>query len=186
MPRGSRIRPATGLVRETVMNLFTSDRIRSGPFIDLCAGTGLVGLEAISRGAPRALFVEADTATAKRLRTTISSWDLDSRCTVLKLDVRRCFKTVQRLLAAERAACAFLDPPYIQGLAGDALERVARHASVLHHEGMLIVRTPEALEERPANLCLLTRRSCGNAFLWVYTPSSATTDGPAAGIQGGA
>lgn len=176
--RGSRIRPATGIVRETVMSLFTPAKLASGVFLDLCAGSGLVGLEALSRGAPKVVFVETDGSTAAKLRQAIKRFGVAARCTVLKQDVRRCFGTLMKNLAGGLVTCAFLDPPYISGLAADLLTYLGRHAEVLAQDALLIVRTPDELATQAGNLQLVERRQCGNAWLWMYIPEGQGGEQP--------
>jgi len=176
-PRGSKIRPATGLVRETVMNLFTVARLQAGPFLDLCAGSGLVGLEALSRGAPRVVFVETDSRSAGHLKKTLHAWDLLERATVLKLDARRCFKTVDKILDGQPVACAFLDPPFISGMAGDLLEHFGRQAKILSADGRLIIRAVERLSDNVTGLAQLSQRELNRAWLAEYTYQSDAQEG---------
>jgi 16S rRNA (guanine966-N2)-methyltransferase len=178
-PRGSRIRPATGLVREMAMNLFTPARLSSGPFLDLCAGTGLMGFEALSRGAPRALFVETDARTAAQLRRSAERLGVADRAEVLRLDARRCFKTVNRLLAGAHLACIFLDPPYLDTMAAELLAYCGRNSGLLADDGLLIARAPEALPLEVAGLRFISQRNAGRSFLALYgrgpaAPSSLT------------
>ncbi|MBN2080758.1 RsmD family RNA methyltransferase [bacterium] len=167
-PRGSKSRPATGLVRETVMSIFTTARLQAGPFLDLCAGSGLVGLEALSRGAPHVVFVETDARTAGHLKKTIHDWDLLQRATILKLDARRCYKAVTRSLAGRPAACAFLDPPFIRGMAGDLLEHFGRNSEILSPDGRLLVRAVEPLSPHVMGLTQLSQRQLNRAWLAEY------------------
>lgn len=169
-PRSSRVRPATGLVREMAMSLL-GDRLTSAPFLDLCAGTGLIGFEALSRGAPHVVFVEADGRHAGQLRRTAHELGVAARSTVLRLDVRRCFKALRKHLDGSRAACAFLDPPFIEGMAAEMLVHFGREASVLRPDGLLIVRAPERLPVEVAGLKFQDHRRAGQSWLGVYAPA---------------
>ena len=109
--RGSRIRPATGIVRETVMNLFTPTKLASGVFLDLCAGSGIVGLEALSRGAELVVFVESDREAVRRLQRACKELSPDST-TVCQADIPAQIDRVRRLM--ERPFdLIFADPPYV-------------------------------------------------------------------------
>ncbi len=85
--------------------------------MDVFAGTGAMGLEALSRGAARAVFVERDRAALAALRANIAACRVEDRCTVLAMDA-------ERVPGGEAASLVFLDPPYGQGLVPRALARL--------------------------------------------------------------
>jgi 16S rRNA (guanine966-N2)-methyltransferase len=184
-PRGSRIRPATGRVREAVMSLFTPARLTSGPFLDFCAGSGLIGVEALSRGAPRAVFIEADARTAAHLVRTLKQLGISDRADVLKIDARRCFRVVHKLLDGTPAACAFLDPPFIGSLTAELLGYCGRNAAVLAADGLLIARGPGELPSEVPGLAFVSQRSIGGSHLVVYSPIAANQGKSEQGEQDG-
>src|SRR5262245_1628014 len=87
-PRGRTTRPTADQVRiaclDTLMPFVTD-----GPFLDLFAGAGGVGIEALSRGAPRAAFVETDAAALRALRENLDALGLADRARVLRADAER-------------------------------------------------------------------------------------------------
>ncbi|MCH7472175.1 RsmD family RNA methyltransferase [bacterium] len=173
LPRGSPVRPATGLVREQVMNLLTAPRLKAGKFLDLCAGSGLIGFEALSRGAPAVIFVEADKATARNISETARTLGVSDRITVIKRDARRCFAAVRkRLDPGERIAAAILDPPYIPGMAEEILLSLGAAADIYVKDALIVVRTPEELPAAVDGLAFDSRRGAGNASLWLYRPQA--------------
>lgn len=181
LPRGSRIRPATNFVREMAMNLFENaageagGRISDGIFLDVCAGSGLMGFEALSRGARRAWFVEADYRTAEALRETARRFSVDSRAKVIRCDARRCFGVLAKQLAGERIDAAFLDPPFIAGMAEDILLRLADGAAELYSpRALIIVRTPDELPVALEGLNFIEERAAGQSRLWLYRPATWT------------
>lgn len=120
-PAGAATRPTADRVREALFSMLAS---RLGSFddlvvLDVFAGTGALGLEALSRGAARATFVESDRGALDALRANIAK--LGAEAAVLP----------QRAEALGRATAAhhlaFLDPPYDAGLAVPTLERLASH-----------------------------------------------------------
>jgi len=177
-PRGSRLRPVTGVVREMAMSLFTPERLTGGPFLDLCAGSGLMGLEALSRGAPFAAFVEADGRTAGHLRRTLAQLGLSTRSAVLRMDVRRCASAVRRCLGDIPASCVFLDPPYIDSMAAELLAACGRHRDLLATDGLLIARAPAALPQTVTGLRCISQRRVGRSHLGLYQPDSAAHPPP--------
>jgi 16S rRNA (guanine966-N2)-methyltransferase len=113
VPKGARTRPTASKVREAIFNILGPP---PGPVLDLFAGTGALGLESLSRGAPAAVFVERDPAALAALRRNLKEIGMDGRGTVLGADVR----TALRRLAAgpERFSWVFLDPPYARDTEG--------------------------------------------------------------------
>lgn len=113
VPRGSRTRPTASRVREAIFNILGPP---PGPVLDLYAGSGALGLEALSRGATAAVFVERDGAALAALRRNLREAAVEDRARVIAGDVR----TALRKLAggAERFSWVFLDPPYVKDTAG--------------------------------------------------------------------
>ena len=107
--RGSALRPTASAVRETLFNL-VGDDVRVGPFLDLCAGSGSVGIEALSRGAPSAVFVDSHPTAIALLHRNLASLGLGDRATVLRRDALRAAAELER--RGMRFGTAFVDPPY--------------------------------------------------------------------------
>jgi len=181
LPRGSRARPLTGQALEQVMNLFTPARLSSGPFLDVCAGSGLAGLEALSRGAPLLLSVDVDSAALRGIRRLAAEWGAADRLLTLRRDGRRCFAPAQRMLPeGQRFACALLDPPFIEGMAAELLRGLGPAAAeCLDASALAIIRTPDRLPEGVAGLEFIGCRDAGRARLWLYRPADAPQGGEA-------
>jgi 16S rRNA (guanine(966)-N(2))-methyltransferase RsmD len=112
-PRGGHTRPTAAKVREAIFNILGPP---PGGILDLYAGTGALGIEALSRGATSAVFVERDHGALGALRRNLRDIGLEDRSRVLGLDVR----TALRRLAADRVrfCWVFLDPPYVKETEG--------------------------------------------------------------------
>jgi len=105
-PPGRDTRPTTDKVREAVFNALGSlDVVRDAVVVDLFAGSGGMGIEALSRGAAEVVFVERDRAALRVLRDNLKALGIDDRARVLQGDV---------LIAARgvRADLVLADPPY--------------------------------------------------------------------------
>ncbi len=121
-PSGEATRPTADRVRETLFSMLTS---RLGSFegltvADLFAGSGALGLEALSRGAAHCLFVEQDAPAIRSLRDNIAALHAQSRCGVQAASVLSLGKTRAPL------DLILLDPPYDSGAGQVALDRLNR------------------------------------------------------------
>jgi 16S rRNA (guanine966-N2)-methyltransferase len=105
---GREVRPTSDRVREAIFNSLDSrDLIAGADVLDLYAGTGALGIEALSRGASRATFVDADRRSIEAVRVNLARLGVEDRATVLVSDAAA---FVQRTTA--RFDLALLDPPY--------------------------------------------------------------------------
>jgi len=121
--RAPDIRPTTSRIRTVIFDCLLNgphgDRVTGRTVLDLFAGTGAMGLEALSRGAKRALFVEHSRAAADIVRRNIAVTRTEERTRVVRCDAR----SLPRRLA-EYHDLVFVDPPYASNVAEGAL----RHA----------------------------------------------------------
>ena len=122
-PKGRTTRPTADQVRIACLDTLMP-YLGAGPFLDLFAGAGGVGIEALSRGAPSAVFVEQDRQALGALEDNIGRLGLVDRARVLRQDVARALEVLAR--GGARFAVVFLDPPYASPDAAPAVERIAR------------------------------------------------------------
>jgi 16S rRNA (guanine966-N2)-methyltransferase len=106
-PAGTATRPTTDKVREAVFNSLVAQGIVAGAVVvDLFAGSGALGIEALSRGAVRCIFVERDRAALRALRENVAVLRLDDRATIVTSDV------MAWVPAMRGVDLALIDPPY--------------------------------------------------------------------------
>jgi 16S rRNA (guanine966-N2)-methyltransferase len=117
-PRGSAVRPTADRVREAWMSILQSD-LPNATVLDLFSGSGALGLEALSRGASHATFVESAAPSLVSLRANIEKLGASSLATVVRMDALRFLET----LGQHAFDVAFADPPYRKGLAAQVAER---------------------------------------------------------------
>ena len=123
VPRGHLTRPTADQVRTALMDTLTP-YLSDSEVLDLFAGAGGVGIEALSRGAARATFVERDGRAGVALRQNLDALGLSAVARVLAMDVER---AVTRLSAAGEAFdIVFLDPPYESSLVPETLDLLGR------------------------------------------------------------
>lgn len=161
-PPGTETRPTADRVRQALFDILMHaswagrSAIEGASVLDLFAGTGALGLEALSRGAAHAIFVERARPALAALRTNVTACRAEDRCEVLPVDV-------MALPAGALADLVFLDPPYGQSLVEAALARLRFVGRVA--AGTLIVAetgryepapVADALEERTHGAARIT------------------------------
>jgi 16S rRNA (guanine966-N2)-methyltransferase len=163
-PKTERVRPTTSQLREALFNICQLT-IEGASFLDLFAGSGAMGLEALSRGAKQVTFVENNRDALAAIKKNIASLQVEEQCTVFSLDI---FKALQRLDAQkQRFDLIYADPPYGEGLGTSILEFLDRHP-LLATNGSLFIE--ESLLHPPPlqHLKLRGERKIGNTHLYEY------------------
>lgn len=148
-----RIRPTAAKVREAVFNIL-GDAVLEARVLDLFAGTGALGIEALSRGAREAVFVEDHPEALKVLRRNLESLDLKDRAVVHPVPVRQALKKLS--VHGEDFDLAFLDPPYGEEKALAALNDLA--AAGILAPGAWVVAEHSRREHLPETAGSLARR----------------------------
>jgi 16S rRNA (guanine966-N2)-methyltransferase len=105
-PPGTDVRPTSDRLRETLFNVL-SPRIEGARFLDLYAGTGAVGIEAVSRGANESVLVESNKRAARTIRENVDSLELAQEITVMEADAVKALRSLKG-----EFDLVFLDPPY--------------------------------------------------------------------------
>jgi 16S rRNA (guanine966-N2)-methyltransferase len=110
--KGMALRPTSDRLRETLFNVLT-DRIAGCSFIDVFAGTGAVGIEALSRGAREVIFIEKHGPAAALIRKNLESLEVGSGAQVLAVDAVHGLEVLNKKFGKKAGVdIVFLDPPY--------------------------------------------------------------------------
>jgi 16S rRNA (guanine966-N2)-methyltransferase len=136
-PKSQAIRPTTDRLRESLFNILMhayADPISGARVLDLFAGTGALGLEAISRGAAFALFVDDGAEARALLRQNVEALSLAAVARIFRRDATK----LGPAHPVEPFSLAFLDPPYGKGLAEKALTS-ARDGGWLTEDALIVV-----------------------------------------------
>lgn len=137
VPPGRDVRPTADRVKEALFNML-AERIDGCTFLDLFAGTGSIGIEALSRGAHRAVFIEKDARVMKVLRDNLTLTGLGIRAETILGEVET---GIKRLGSGGRQfELVFLDPPYSQGHAQATLAELVKH-NIIESSGLVVVET---------------------------------------------
>ena len=155
-PRGVRLRPTSGLVREAIFNILGA-RTEDARVLDLYAGTGALGIEALSRGARHATFVEAESACVSAISQSLSRAGFSEIGTVLRGRLPSALKTI-----TGQFDLIFLDPPYNEPDVDTVLIGLA---ALLAPDGVVVYEHGSRYNppERPAGLRLSERRVYGDS-----------------------
>lgn len=136
VPAGLHVRPSGARLRESAFGILEHrGAIDGARVLDLFAGTGALGIEALSRGARSLVAVEQDRAVAKLLEANVEHAGFSDRARVI---VQSAERAVAHLPAGESFDLVLIDPPYREGLAQPVLERLAERALVTP-DGLVLV-----------------------------------------------
>ena len=148
-PAGRRLRPTTERVREAVFSSLTSLGVVEGArVLDLFAGTGALGIEALSRGADTATFVDSDPQAVETIKANLATTGLAEQASVVRSDALRFL--ADETSDAEMFDLAFVDPPYDFAAWAPLLERLPATLAVLE--------TGAAVDPGPDWMTLKSRR----------------------------
>ena len=137
---GMETRPTTDRIKETLFNMLQSD-LYGARFLDLFAGSGAIGIEALSRGAKEAVFVDKGDGQISCIRENLKTTHLEERARVMSADVTEAVRRLDR--EGKPFDFIFMDPPYRMDLSKNVLE--ALRDTCLADENTLII-VEEALD----------------------------------------
>ncbi|MES0349454.1 MAG: 16S rRNA (guanine(966)-N(2))-methyltransferase RsmD [Desulfobacteria bacterium] len=166
--RGLEIRPTTDYLRESIFNILAGG-VGDAVVLDLFAGTGSLGIEALSRGAATAVFVDKAPQAIKTLTRNICSCSLEAQSTILKRDVLRGLSFLKSIgLAFD---LVFIDPPYDKGFVERTMQRLDRAQSTSDEASIIIEHSErETLPEQVASFILSDQRHHGKTLVSFYRP----------------
>lgn len=169
-PPHGRVRPTTDRIRTVLFDML-GRLVVGSHFLDLCAGTGAVGIEALSRGAEKVVFVELDGRCVETIRANLLLTKLFDRARIVKGDARR--KLPQLLAEGERFDIVFLDPPYGSDLALQLVTWLGDHLELLQGPSIVVVQqlARESLPESVGNLIAFEHRRVSEHVLRFYSPT---------------
>ncbi len=175
---GKGTRPISDRVKESLFNIL-SGRVVGCHFLDLFAGTGSVGIEALSQGAERAVFVERARAAVRVIRDNLAHTGLAEWADVRHMDV---FDFVPR--CEEQFDIIYVAPPQYRGLWSDTLSMLNQYP-LLVRNGLIVVQIfPKEFESLASGrYALVEQRTYGSTMLCFYEHKSSSAADPDASAQ---
>jgi 16S rRNA (guanine966-N2)-methyltransferase len=161
-PKSDLVRPTTAQVREAVFNI-CQNHIEGAHFLDLFAGSGAMGFEALSRGASHVTFVENLRLAQAAIRKNIMALGVAKETTLYPSDVFNALTQFRR----ESFDVIYIDPPYGKNLGGEVIGYIDHH-HLLKETGLLFIEDPSFKEPPLSDLKLHSKRRIGSASLFEY------------------
>lgn len=163
-PVDDKIRPTTDKVKEALFSILTEE-IYDSNVLDLFAGTGSLGLEALSRGAKHCWFGDNSRESLRLLKENIAHCQANDKATVLAGDFRKVLGRIH-----EKMDIILLDPPYNQDMLPVCFEQIET-CDVLAEGGIVVAehRKEEILPEHMGNLKKVKERTYGTVALSIYS-----------------
>ncbi len=163
---GDELRPTSAKVREAVFDILQNE-IQDSTFLDLYAGTGVMGLEALSRGAGMVVLVESDPVRAEAISLYVREIKISERAKVYRQKVEHFLKRASA--SGATFDIIFADPPY----ASDEIPKICEligHSEVLKDSGCLVIEhsSREVLPERVQYLEQTKKYKYGDTMLTLY------------------
>ena len=166
---GSRmIRPTLDRYREAVFNIIGLET-EGATVLDLFAGTGALGLEAMSRGAVLSVFVDRYRQSLELIGKNIEACGCADRTIVIKRDLTRGLHFLAGYSPPGGFSLIFSDPPYGKGLSAGIVQEIEKR-NLLGHGGLLVAEDAEeeSLPEKIGTIYLASRREYGDSAFWLF------------------
>ena len=170
-PAGQDVRPTSDRAREAIFNILEhapwSEGVESRRAMDVFAGSGAMGLEALSRGAAACLFIELAEPSLAAIRANVGAFALEPRARMLRQDATRLGRRAELEAPYE---LAFLDPPYAKDLAEPALAALKAGGWLAADAIVVVERGSDEAPIAPADFEILNRRRYGKAEVLFLRP----------------
>jgi 16S rRNA (guanine966-N2)-methyltransferase len=169
--KGLALRPTSDRLRETLFNVL-GPGVSGSRFVDLFAGTGAIGIEALSRGAEEVVFIENHAPAVNLIRRNLASLDIGSGFTVISADTLHGLELLQSRQKREKPAYeyVFLDPPYAAAKEYERVLEFLGSADLLASDGIVIAEHSRkfSLPEKAGALRRVRILRQGDAVLSFY------------------
>ncbi|SHH09454.1 16S rRNA (guanine(966)-N(2))-methyltransferase RsmD [Tepidibacter thalassicus] len=162
-PKGMDVRPTTDRVKESVFNII-NNRLMDSFVLDVFSGTGSLGIEALSRGAQKCIFVDLSKESIKIIKENVQKARFDEKSEIILSDA---INAINKLAARKnKFDIIFMDPPYLKNLIEPVLEEISKK-NILENNGIIIVEhdTKDKLSEKINNIYMYREKKYGNTTI---------------------
>jgi 16S rRNA (guanine966-N2)-methyltransferase len=165
-PKGVNTRPTTDKIKESMFNIIQAN-IEGRDVLDLFAGTGALGIEAISRGASSAIFVDSDIYACKTIIENLTALGFDINAVVMRKDILLALKALSK--ESKSFDLIFMDPPYGSGLELSTLLDLVKF-NIIREGGIIVIEhsSKDALPQNVGPVKQLKEREYGTTKLTFY------------------
>lgn len=162
------IRPTSDRAREAIFNILAQG-VENACILDLFAGTGALALEALSRGAESAVFVDQQQAAIDLIYSNIKLCGFSEKSTVIKRDLLKSLFFLEKAKPDHGFGVVFLDPPYNKQIADKILAALGASA-IVSGDGIVVAEENAGaqLEDYYGALHLVDQRRYGDTAFWMY------------------
>lgn len=167
LPKGCNIRPTADVIKESLFNSLYS--VEGKLFLDLFAGSGAVGLEALSRGAARVVFIEKNVTLVNAIKRSVKTLRFENRAEILGVEAEKGLRMISR--RGEEFHILFADPPYEKGFVEKVLQMISER-NLVADDGIIVIQHSirEETEGDPGGSCILReRKRYGETVLSFFT-----------------
>jgi 16S rRNA (guanine(966)-N(2))-methyltransferase RsmD len=162
------LRPTSDRVKESIFNILREE-IEGGMVLDLFAGTGNLGIEALSRGAKKVIFVEKGRHALGLIQRNLAQFGLEEQSEILSTDANRAIGILKQ--RGKTFDLIFMDPPYEKGLIEETLTKLSSH-QIYHRDSILVIEhhRRELLPPIINRWNLIRQRQMGDTVISFLTP----------------
>ena len=171
-PRGYSLRPTSDRMKESIFNILGKE-VEDKVVLDLFAGTGNLGIEALSRGAKKAFFVETGRQALQLIQKNLARCGVEGQSEIVPEDTTRAIGMLKQ--KREVFDLILIDPPYGKGMVQKTLERL--NSQKIYHEGSILVvqhDRREPVSETTGRWNLFRQRRMGDTLISFLTPRLST------------
>jgi 16S rRNA (guanine966-N2)-methyltransferase len=167
-PKSQSLRPTSDRVKESIFNVL-GEEIEGGVVLDLYAGTGNLGIESLSRGAKKVIFVEKGRHALGLIQRNLAQFGLGEKSEILPIDANRAIGILNQ--RGEYFDLIFIDPPYEKGLIEKTLTKLNSH-QIYHRDSLLVIEhhRRELLPPLLNRWNLIRQRQMGDTMMSFLTP----------------
>lgn len=165
-PKNEDVRPTTDRVKESLFNMI-NPYIMESSVLDLFAGTGSLGIECLSRGASKCVFVDISKESISIVKSNIKKARVENESIVLNLDFKDAVGKLK--VQGNKFDVIFMDPPYYKNMFIDALQKID-NANLLNEDGIIIIEhdSKDVFPENIGGLEKTRDKKYGNTTITFY------------------